>query len=394
MGWNMRNLATQFGAPRACLGPAAYLFAAQPTRHVIYLGADASGNSTGIVYEGYCGTDDVWHFKNLMNEAQGAPPAMSSAAPTAFAFEAEQTQHVLYRASDNHIHELYWNGSWNHNDLTNNTGAPNISGQAYGWEFVTGGRQQVVFMGADNLVHLLTRGYAGNPQWQHQALATAGDPLCAVSPGGYPFEAARSQHVNYRSDDSGDLRLYEIVQDPNTGKWGTPIDMGKGLTGVPQVIDDQHRGFADEGSGVRYVNFLGDDYSIYEYSFTGSWNLTNLTQSCVPPAPLAYAGFRPAPYMFASSATVPAATQHSIYIGANQIQELWRYAGQTWNENALSGVFDEMLSNSPSAFVDTTASTQNVFFATSAGEIIELRWEVGETIIFHPPGRQKHARRR
>ena len=176
MGWNMRNLATQFGAPRACLGPAAYLFAAQPTRHVIYLGADASGNSTGIVYEGYCGTDDVWHFKNLMNEAQGAPPAMSSAAPTAFAFEAEQTQHVLYRASDNHIHELYWNGSWNHNDLTNNTGAPNISGQAYGWEFVTGGRQQVVFMGADNLVHLLTRGYAGNPQWQHQALTTAGDP--------------------------------------------------------------------------------------------------------------------------------------------------------------------------------------------------------------------------
>jgi hypothetical protein len=132
MGWNMRNLATQFGAPRACLGPAAYLFAAQPTRHVIYLGADASGNSTGIVYEGYCGTDDVWHFKNLMNEAQGAPPAMSSAAPTAFAFEAEQTQHVLYRASDNHIHELYWNGSWNHNDLTNNPARRTYPGKPTG----------------------------------------------------------------------------------------------------------------------------------------------------------------------------------------------------------------------------------------------------------------------
>ena len=127
--------------------------------------------------------------------------------------------------------------------------------------------------------------------------------------------------------------------------------------------------------------------------YFSSWNLTNLTQSCVPPAPLAYAGFRPAPYMFASSATVPAATQHSIYIGANQIQELWRYAGQTWNENALSGVFDEMLSNSPSAFVDTTASTQNVFFASSAGEIIELRWEAGDIFIFNPPGGRKHTRR-
>jgi hypothetical protein len=91
MAWSVRNLATDFGAPRALLGPAAYLFAAQSTKHVIYLGADDRGNSTGILYEGYCGADDVWHFKNLMNEAHGAPPAIASAAPTAYAFETEQT---------------------------------------------------------------------------------------------------------------------------------------------------------------------------------------------------------------------------------------------------------------------------------------------------------------
>jgi hypothetical protein len=169
--------------------------------------------------------------------------------------------------------------------------------------------------------------------------------------------------------------------------------MANGLTGVPQVIDDQHRGFADEASGIRYVDFLGDDYNIYEYSFSGSWNLTNLTKSCVPPAPLAYAGYRPAPYMFPSTPAVPTATQHSIYIGADQVQELWRYPGQTWNENALSSVMSGMLLNSPSAFVDKAASTQNIFLATSAGEIIELRWKVGDRIIFHPPHRQKHEQR-
>jgi hypothetical protein len=58
MTWSVRNLATVFGAPRAAFGPAAYLFTTQSTRHVIYLGADESGNSTGILYEGYCGTDD------------------------------------------------------------------------------------------------------------------------------------------------------------------------------------------------------------------------------------------------------------------------------------------------------------------------------------------------
>jgi hypothetical protein len=42
--------------------------------------------------------------------------------------------------------------------------------------------------------------------------------------------------------------------------------------------------------------------------------------------------------------------------------------------------------NSASAFFDTAASTQNVFLATRIGEIIEMRWEVGDTITFYPPG--------
>jgi hypothetical protein len=46
----------------------------------------------------------------------------------------------------------------------------------------------------------------------------------------------------------------------------------------------------------------------------------------------------------------------------------------------------DMLLNSPSAFFDTAASTQNVFLATRIGEIIELRWEVGDTITLYPPG--------
>jgi hypothetical protein len=390
MAWSVRNLATLFGAPRAAAGPAAYLFANQSTRHVIYLGADDKGNSTGILNEGYCGTDDVWHFQNLTNNAAGSPP-LATAAPTAFASETENTQHVLYQAADGHIHELYWDNGWYHNDLTNNAGAPESSGQPFGWEFMFTKRQQVVYMGVDRQVHLLSRGVGDDASWLHQALTNAGDPPCAVAPGGYAYEIGGTQYVNYRSDD---MRLYEIMQDGVSGNWGSPTDIGQGLTGVPDVIDDQHHGFADPGSGIRYVDFLGDDYNIYEYSFAGNWKLTNLTQSCVPPAPLASAGYRPAPYMFPPTQTVPIATQHSIYVGASQIQEFWRYAGQTWNENALPGVFGDILLNGASAFVDTAASTQNVFLASGAGEIIELRWEAGDIFIFNPPGRQKHARRR
>src|SRR5262249_4117128 len=152
------------------------------------------------------------------------------------------------------------------------------------------------------------------------------DPPCTVSPAGYSSKIAGTQHVNYRSHN----RLFEIVGDENN-QWGSPpIDMGQGLNNIPDVDDDQHRGFTDEGSGIRYVDFRGTDFNIYEYSFIYSWRLRNLTQS--GSAPLASAGFRPAPYMFPSTQDDPVATQHSVYVGNdNRIQELWRFAGDTWN---------------------------------------------------------------
>jgi hypothetical protein len=240
--------------------------------------------------------------------------------------------------------------------------------------------QNIVYMGLDLRVHLLKRSAPdgiNNPIWTHLALTKPGDPLCAVSPGGYSSKIARTQHVNYRSDDN---RLFEIVGDENY-QWGSPIDMGAGLNNVPDVADDQHRGFTDDGSGIRYVDFLGADSNIYEYSFITSWRLTNLTQTSS--APLASAGYRPAPYMFPPTHDDRVATQHSVYYGAdNKIQELWRFAGDTWNSNPLTDVIPQMLPNSPSAFaqtrpisVDPSDSTQHVFLANSMGQIIELRFK-------------------
>jgi len=216
MSWTQTNLATtQFQAPRAFTGPAAYLFSNEGTRHIIYLGADASGQSNGIIWEGFCGDDDQWHFQNLTAIAENNPPP-AVAAPTAYAFEPENSQHVLYRtAGDEHIHELYRKDSdnWKHSDLMKdaNVDAPPISGQPFGWEFQR--VQNIVYMGDDRLVHLLSRGIEGDINfsgWTHQPLTKPGDPPCAVPPGGYSSKIAGTQHVNYRSDNH---RLFEIVGD-------------------------------------------------------------------------------------------------------------------------------------------------------------------------------------
>jgi hypothetical protein len=375
MGWSSENLTSKSSAPVAFAAPAAYVFATQGNRHLIYLESNGSGGTTGNIIELYAGSDDVWHPQNLMSKAGGAPAATQP--PEAFAFDTEQSQHVLYQADDSHIHELYWSdGDWNYNDLTTSASAPEAEGQAFGWQYAFWGRQQVVYQGLDGLVHLLTRDGTGSPQWLHQALTKPGDPVCSGEPGGYAWEAGRTQFVNYRGVDK---RLYEISTD-DTGKWGSPVDIGEGLAGVPDVISDRPVGLADEGAGTRHLDFLGADYNIWEYSFVSNWELTDLTGS-VPAAATANAGYRPTGYMFPTSLAVPASTQHVIYIGADAVQELWRYSGSTWNENALGGPVRYPLEVSPSAFLDPSTNTQNVFYADPSGNIIQIRWEVGATFV-------------
>ena len=88
------------GAPAAAGNPAGYMFDAQGTQHVVYRG---SGSHVHELWWNSSG----WHQNDLTNAAGGAPAAASD--PAGYMFNAQNTQHVVYRGSDNHIHELWWN---------------------------------------------------------------------------------------------------------------------------------------------------------------------------------------------------------------------------------------------------------------------------------------------
>ena len=62
----------------------------------------------------------MWHHGDLTAAAGGVAPA---GPPVAYAFNGNHTQHVVYRGTDNHIHELHWSehGGWHHLDLTTAT---------------------------------------------------------------------------------------------------------------------------------------------------------------------------------------------------------------------------------------------------------------------------------
>jgi hypothetical protein len=169
------------------------MFAAQATQHVNYRGVDSH------IHELWLGSGS-WQHNDLTNAASGAPQAVGN--PKGYMFEAQGTQHVIYRGVDNHIHELWLGGrpGWQHNDLTNAArgGAPQAASDPKGYVFGAQGTQHVIYRGVDNHIHELWLDRSG---WQHNDLTGAipVDPDAWGTPYGYMFNAQRTQHVIYTS---------------------------------------------------------------------------------------------------------------------------------------------------------------------------------------------------
>lgn len=197
-GWHHHALTAATGAPPAGASPTGYVFDAQGTQHVNYVGMDSH------VYELWWNAAG-WHYNDLTTAA-GAPPAQINRDAVGYVFPSQGTQHVNYVGTDNHIHELWWNpASWHHNDLTTAAGARDANSEPYGFMFA--GTQQVLFLGTDNHIHELSWDSAG---WHDTDLtaATAALPTQSAEPAGYSFEAYGSQHVIYAADNGHVTELF------------------------------------------------------------------------------------------------------------------------------------------------------------------------------------------
>ena len=189
-GWHRADLTAATGAPAAAAGPSGYMFSAQGTQHVDYRGSD------NHIHELWW-DNNGWHHGDL-TAATGAPPA--AAGPYGYMFNAQGTQHVEYLGSDDHVHELWWdNNGWRHEDLMTTTGAPAAAGSPVGYVFDAQGTQHVDYRGSDDHIHEL---WWDNNGWHHADLtAQTGAPAAAAGPYGYMFNAQGTQHVDYLGSD-------------------------------------------------------------------------------------------------------------------------------------------------------------------------------------------------
>ena len=195
-GWHQRDLCTATGAPAATGDPHGYVFVARGSQHIAYRADDKHIHE--LQYD-----SNGWHHTDL-NAATSAPAALGD--PCGYEFANQRTRHVIYGGIDQHIHELWWDATygWHHSDLSAATGAPATAGnspKANGYVFVAEGTQHVVYRGSDQHIHELRWDTHG---WRHNDLSAAtGAPAAAdlSDPHGYTFPAKGTQHVVYAGSD-------------------------------------------------------------------------------------------------------------------------------------------------------------------------------------------------
>jgi hypothetical protein len=362
MGWHHNDLTAAAGAPLPAVNQSmsAYAFEHQGTQHVIYLGQD-------LHVEELWWDNNGWHHNDL-TAAAGAPLPAVDQSMSAYAFEDQRTQHVIYLGQDLHVEELWWdNNGWHHNDLTAAAGAPlpavNQSMSAYAFE--DQGTQHVIYLGQDLHVEEL---WWDNNGWHHNDLtAAAGAPLPSVdeSISAYAFEDQGTQHVIYVGQDS---HINELWWDNN----GWHHNDLTAATGAPLPGNGQSRSaYAFEDQGTQHVVYVGQDFHINELWWDNNgWHHNDLTAAASAPLPGVNQSM--SAYAFEDQGT-----QHVIYNGQDpDIHELW-WDNNGWHHNDLTAAAGAPLSGvnqSMSAYAFEDQGTQHVIYNGQDPDIHELWW--------------------
>jgi len=356
---NLAAGGTPAGVATGSGDPAAYVFRAQGTEHVVYRGFD---NHVHELRKDASG----WHHGDLTTMT-GAPAAAGD--PAGYVFEAQGTQHVMYRSGDGHVHELWWDATagWHRSDLTAVTGAPAAAGDPAGYAFEAQGTQHVMYRAANGHVHELwwdaTNGWGSG-----DLTAITGAPTAAGDPAAYVFDAqgTQTQHVMYRS---GNGHVHELWWDATNGWGGGDLTA---VTGAPAAAGDP-AAYVFDAEGSQHVIYRAGNGHLYELWWTAAlgWNQGDLTAAAGSPP----AAGDPGAYEFRAEGT-----QHVIYRTADgHLHEMWWRPGPGNHDGDLTIAARPPKPNAPA---DLTLTKQ-------ADRMVTVSWvdrsanEDGFEIRFH-----------
>ncbi len=257
------------GAPAAAGDPYGYTWEDDHTMHVIYRGVD---NNIHEVWfdKGLRGGE--WKYGGVLNAIASAPAAASD--PTGFAWEHDKTQHIIYRGADDNIHEIWFKHGmmgkaiWTYGGALNaKVGAPVAASDAMGFAWEADNTQHVIYRGQDKQIHELwfAKGLTGG-SWKYGGAisATLGAPVADGMPWGFSWEGDKTMHLVYRGQDSNVHELW-FSKGMTGGSWKYGAALNR-IANAPQAASDPV-GFAWEDDHSQHVVYRGGDNEIHELWF-------------------------------------------------------------------------------------------------------------------------------
>jgi hypothetical protein len=306
----------------------------------------------------------AWFPGDLTIVSGDAPPAFTPQRLASHVVDAEQTQHVFYRTSDNQLVELWWKGpdrpKWDF--LTNSANqAPLTASSPTSHVFKNEGTQHVFYVTWDNrIVELWWSGGEERVHWGY--LTQFGDPVPADSRqlASHVFEDQRTQHVFYRAANGHIIELWWFpsdhahVEDLTVRSRNAPLASGDPTS---HVVD---------ADGTQHVFYTSVDNAMIELWWRPGEQpqAENLTLRS-PGAPLALPSTRP------TSFVAPDRTQHVFHISFDQhiIELRWFDELPPWRD-LLSGLLDTP--GEPTSHVFAFKGTQHVFYTNQELHIRHL----------------------
>jgi hypothetical protein len=242
------NLSGSAGAPPAHGDPVGYYVHAADANHVIYRSADNHLHELSWI-----GVDPVVYGGNL-TWAISAPRAAGD--PTAFV-NAPGVNIVVYRSEHNQILSLYWtDGPTGVDDLSGVAGTPPAAGEPFAYYTPHDDMHHVVYRAQDgHLWELFWTGAA--PVAGRDLTWLSGAPAATDNPMAHYSAGTNTKHVIYRSLDT---RLHDISW--TAGSAPEHVDLTEASAAYPAA--DQPASFTVEGPRTQHVVYRGLNNRIYE----------------------------------------------------------------------------------------------------------------------------------
>ena len=216
----------------------------------------------------------AWHVTDLTTDTGAPNVAAGSALVSEFNPIANpNTVELNYIGTDQHVHQFWFNGTWHVGDLTAATGAPNVAaGSALASQFNSlENTAEVYYIGTDQHVHQ----FWINGTWHAGDLtaATGASNVAAGSALASAFNPIANPHtveVNYIGTDQ------HVHQFWFNGTWHVG-DLTAGTRAPNAAAGSALASEFNPISNAVEVNHIGTDQHVHQFWFNGTWHVQDLT---------------------------------------------------------------------------------------------------------------------